>query len=259
VPEKLSQADLVAEARRIVSAAASADVTLRLLGGIAVRLHCPSTAVSAPFARPINDIDLIGLGRDSGRIKQVFVDLGYTPHRHFNAVHGRTRLFFQDPVRALTVDVFLDRFIMCHTFDLRDRLAADTNGLTLCPADLLFTKLQIVELNDRDIRDILALICDHELSSADEPEPETIDVSHIVRLCARDWGLEKTCLHTLEWAQSAIEQHVEDALLAERVRQRLSALAKAIVSQPKAYRWRLRAIFGERLPWYELPEKPIGR
>ena len=257
MPQKLSQADLVAEARRIVSAAVTANVTLRLLGGIAVRLHCPSTAEGAPFARPINDIDLIGLGRDSGRIKQVFVDLGYTPHRHFNAVHGRTRLFFQDPVRALTVDVFLDRFIMCHTFDFRDRLAADTNGLTLSPADLLFTKLQIVELNDRDIRDILALVCDHELSPTDAAE--TIDVSHIARLCARDWGLEKTCLHTLEWARAAIEQHVEDALLAERVRQRLSALAEAIASQPKTYRWRLRALIGERLPWYELPEKPIGR
>lgn len=257
MPQKLSQADLVAEARRIVSAAVTANVTLRLLGGIAVRLHCPSTAEGAPFARPINDIDLIGLGRDSGRIKQVFVDLGYTPHRHFNAVHGRTRLFFQDPVRALTVDVFLDRFIMCHTFDFRDRLAADTNGLTLCPADLLFTKLQIVELNDRDIRDILALVCDHELSPADAAE--TIDVSHIARLCARDWGLEKTCLHTLAWARSAIEQHLEDSLIAERARRRLSALAEAIAGQPKTYRWRLRALIGERLPWYELPEKPIGR
>jgi hypothetical protein len=258
VPEKLSQADLVAEARRIVSAAVAADVTVRLLGGVAVRLHCPSTAEGAPFARPINDIDLIGLGRDSGRIKQVFVELGYAPHRHFNAVHGRRRLLFQDHVRALAVDVFLDQFIMCHTFDFRRRLAADTNGLTLSPADLLFTKLQIVELNDRDIRDILALICDHELSPADAPE--TIDVSHIVRLCARDWGLEKTCLHTLEWARSAVEQqHLEDPRLAERARQRLSALAAAIAGQPKTYRWRLRAIIGERLPWYELPEKPIGR
>jgi hypothetical protein len=257
VPKKLSQVDLVTEARRIVSAAGAAAVTLRLLGGIAVRLHCPSTAEGAPFARPINDIDLIGLGRDSGRIKQVFVDLGYVPHRHFNAAHGRTRLLFQDLLRGVAVDVFLDRFIMCHTFDFRHRLAVDTNGLTLSPADLLFTKLQIVELNERDIRDILALISDHELAAADIPE--TIDVSHIVRLCARDWGLEKTCLHTLEWARSAIEQHFEDASLAERARQRLGALANAIAGQPKACRWRLRAIIGERLPWYDLPEKPIGR
>ncbi len=257
MPEKLSQADLVAEARRIVSAAVAADVTLRLLGGIAVRLHCPSTAEGAPLARPINDIDLIGLGRDSGRIKQVFVDLGYAPHRHFNAVHGRTRLLFQDPVRGLAVDVFLDRFIMCHTFDFRHRLAADINGLTLSPADLLFTKLQIVELNDRDIRDILALICDHELSTSDVRD--AVDVAHIVRLCASDWGLEKTCLHTLEWAHSAVEPQVRDPSLAECARQRLSALAKAIANQPKTFRWRLRAIIGERLPWYELPEKPIGR
>jgi len=257
VPEKLSQADLVREARRIVSAAVAADVPLRLLGGMAVRLHCPSTAEDGPLARPINDIDFIGHGRDSGRIKQMFVELGYVPHRHFNAVHGRTRLLFQDLVRGLAVDVFLDRFIMCHTFDFRRRLAADNNGLTLSPADLLFTKLQIVEVNDRDIRDILALMCDHELAPTDVPE--TIDVSHIVRLCARDWGLEKTCLQTLEWARSAIEQHLEDPVLAERVRQRLGALAKAIASQPKAFRWRMRAIIGKRLPWYELPEKPTGR
>jgi len=257
VPEKLSQADLVREARRIVSAAVAADVPLRLLGGMAVRLHCPSTAEDGPLARPINDIDFIGHGRDSRRIKQMFVELGYAPHRHFNAVHGRTRLLFQDLVRGLAVDVFLDHFIMCHTFDFRHRLASDTNGLTLSPADLLFTKLQIVEANDRDIRDILALVCDHELSSADVPE--TIDVSHIASLCARDWGLEKTCLHTLEWARSTIEQHLEDPLLAERTRQRLGDLAQAIASQSKTCRWRLRALIGDRLPWYELPEKPIGR
>jgi hypothetical protein len=247
----------VAEAQRIVATAVAMDVTLRLVGGIAVRLHCPSTAEGAPLARSINDIDLIGLSRESGRIKKVFVELGYIPHRHFNAVHGRRRLLFQDPVHGVAVDVFLDQFIMCHTFDFRHRLGADPNGLTLGPADLLVTKLQIVELNDRDIRDILALICDHEFSSSDIPE--TIDIPRLVRLCARDWGLEKTCLHTLEWVHSAVQQHLRDQVLAERARQRLRALTTAIANQPKTWRWRLRAIIGERLPWYELPEKPIGR
>jgi hypothetical protein len=36
---------------------------------------------------------------------------------------------------------------MCHALDLRDRLALDE--LTLTPADLLLTKLQVVETNER--------------------------------------------------------------------------------------------------------------
>ena len=46
------------------------------------------------------------------------------------------------------LDVFLDRFEMCHQLDLRDRLGLEPPTLPL--ADLLLTKLQVVETTDKD-------------------------------------------------------------------------------------------------------------
>jgi hypothetical protein len=48
---------------------------------------------------------------------------------------------------------------MCHSFDLEDRLPADS--ATLAPADILVTKLQIFEVNDKDLIDSIALLLSH--------------------------------------------------------------------------------------------------
>jgi hypothetical protein len=55
-----------------------------------------------------------------------------------------------------------------HTIDLRDRFELDDATLPL--ADLLLTKLQIVQLNEKDVLDILALLADHELDPSENPE-----------------------------------------------------------------------------------------
>ena len=54
------------------------------------------------------------------------------------------------------VDVMVDRLVMCHTLDLRPSLK--NSSLTLDPADLLLSKLQIIELNGKDVHDITHLL-----------------------------------------------------------------------------------------------------
>src|SRR3954451_16641319 len=79
----------------------------------------------------------------------------------FNALHGATRLNFHDAARDRPLDVLLDRFTMAHALDLRDRFTP--GALTLPLAELLLTKLQVVSINAKDLRDIAALLLDHEL------------------------------------------------------------------------------------------------
>lgn len=81
------------------------------------------------------------------------------------------------------VDVFVGAFSMCHEIPIAERLHHEP--LTVPLAELLLTKLQIVELNERDERDIYNLCFHHEISSAGEPG---IEGSLIGDLCARDWG-----------------------------------------------------------------------
>src|SRR5512143_401655 len=149
------------EAQRIVADGEAAGFRLRVLGGLAVSLTCPSAATHPRLKRPYVDIDLVGLTRDGPRVGVFFTKLRYIPDQRFNALHGLTRLLFYNPADGGHVDVFLDRFQMCHTLDLRQRLLEGYVTLTL--ADLLITKLQIVEMNLKDMQDCLAILLDHEL------------------------------------------------------------------------------------------------
>ena len=112
-------------------------------------------------------------------MKKLFVDLGYTPRDIFNALHGDSRLIFNDVENGRRIDIFLDVFEMCHKFNFKDRLPLDKYTIPL--VDLLATKLQVVEITEREYRDIISLVHDHEI--ADSNDPEAINGQYFARLC----------------------------------------------------------------------------
>lgn len=240
--------DIVQEARRIIAAAANRAITLRLLGGLAVQLHSPS-AGHRSLRRTYADIDFATPRSHSRRVEQLFADLGYTADRAFNTLNGAERMIFYDRANRRRIDVFVGDFAMCHRLPIAERMAVDP--LTLPLAELFLTKLQIVELNDKDVRDLYALLLDHPVGSSDD---ETTNARRIARLCARDWGLYKTVSLNIERLRQLVPAYqfapAEHALLLER----LDALWAAIEHEPKSMRWRLRARLGPRVRWYELPE-----
>ena len=240
------------EAIRILSGAEKMGVLLRLLGGVAVVSRCPS-ASKPPFSRRYVDIDLIGRRKETAKINQLFKDLGYRPRERFNALHG-SRLIFHDMKNMRRVDVFLDVFQMCHKFDFRDRIGLEPKTITL--SDLLTTKLQIVEINEKDIKDILVVLLDHDVST--EEVPDKINASYIAKLCAGDWGIYKTFTMNLdripEFAQRLTLGSEQRALIMGRT----GSLRKSIENAPKSTVWKMRAAVGERKRWYELPEADVA-
>src|SRR5579875_3739933 len=149
---------VVAEAERLLEAAQSQRTTLALLGGVAVRLHAPE--VPAALEREYKDLDFAvpkGGGKAAGRL---LAAAGYEPHVVFNAMNGKERLLFFDNDNGRQVDVFVGSFRMCHEIPLSERLAPGERTVPL--AELLLTKLQIVELNEKDIRDTVLLLHGHE-------------------------------------------------------------------------------------------------
>jgi len=242
--------DIIQEAERIVDTAEKNGITLRLFGGIAVRFHCPS-ATHRQLARKYADIDFMGLRKESRGLKKLFIDLGYVPRDVFNALQGDTRLIFNDIENGRRIDIFLDVFEMCHRFDLRDRLLIDKYTIPL--ADLLATKLQVVEITEREYRDIIALFHDHDVGDSDAPE--IINGAYLARLCARDWGIYKTFTTTLSNVLSAVSQYQLDPEDQQIVRKRLQDLQTRIEKEPKTTRWKIRANVGEKVRWYELPEQ----
>jgi hypothetical protein len=241
--------DIAAEAVRIVEAGATKGVKLRLLGGLAIRLRTPSTE-RPTFTRSYPDIDLASGTQASHQIETLIAGLGYIPDREFNMLNGTSRLLFFDPVHKRQVDIFVGQFDMCHQIPLAERL--EIEPLTLPLAELLLTKLQIVQINEKDLRDICALLLDHPVGDTDG---ETINQRRIADLCAKDWGLWKTITLSLDKvAAYCLSLELEDPQK-QQIAQRIDALRTALYDAPKSLRWKARATVGERMPWYNTPEE----
>jgi hypothetical protein len=239
--------DPITEAWRLLADAQAVPVTIRLIGGVGVGLRCPSAA-RPPLSRPYKDLDFVGRSSESAKLQAFFTGEGYAPDRRFNLLNGHRRLLFRDEGRSRQLDVVLDRFEMCHRFDVRDRLEMEVDTLPL--ADLLLTKLQVVQANEKDLLDCLALLVDHPVTV---DSVEGIDARYVARLCARDWGLWRT----LHLNRERVEEYASRLDAPERATtvSRLGALFDRIDQEPKSLAWKLRARIGDRMQWYELPEE----
>ena len=239
----------VSEARRVVDAARGQGVRLRVIGGLAVKIRCPGAQHRA-LARTYGDVDLVGYRKQRSEIVHVLEDLGYVPNRSFNALQGHRRLLFVDPDETFDVDVFLDVFPMCHELNFVGRL--ETDEYTIPLPELLLSKLQVVELNEKDVKDIYAIVQDHELARSDDPE--VVDVRVITRLCGNDWGWYKTVTINIDKVLALAEDYLSESEEGEIITGRLQQLGREIEDAPKSIRWKVRGRVGERVRWYELPD-----
>ena len=135
-----------------LSGAAAAGLSLKLLGGLAVRVICPGFP---PRLRQGQDIDFACLSKGRKDVVANLVQQGCQADRQFNALNGDRQMYFIAP-SGRPIDVMVDRLTMCHTLDLRP--AFGRLPLTVDAVDLLLSKLQIVELNEKDVRDALQLL-----------------------------------------------------------------------------------------------------
>jgi hypothetical protein len=236
---------LTDEVTRVLEAAEREGVTLRAVGGLAVYLLCPSARVP-PLARSYKDLDLAGRRGDARPITDLLSSLGYEPAEEFNALHGHRQLYFWDPANGRQLDVFVERIILSHELEVGHRL--ELAPKTLPPADLLLSKLQVFEINERDLKDATALLADQPIA------PGGIDPRRVTDVLSSDWGWWRTCTGNLETVAG-----FADGLAGfegrERVRRGVQELRRHIDDAPKSVRWKLRSILGERVRWYELPEE----
>jgi hypothetical protein len=240
------------EALELVRAADQGGVPLRLIGGLAVRALCPSFP---PRWRDRQDLDLASTSAGRPAVTGFLGARGYEPDRHFNQLHGHKQLYFRSP-GGRSVDVLIDRLEMCHTLEFGDRL--ERMPLTLDVTDLLLTKLQIVELNEKDAVDVLSLLCAYPVRGGDEPG--TVGLGRFGAVVGGDWGWWRTVVGNLDRIEALVTEGCTS--LAPPVPtfeplEQVRALRAEADRVPKSPRWRLRAVIGERLRWYELPEEEV--
>lgn len=240
-------ADPIDEAKRVAEAAKGKGIGLKLLGGAGINLSSPS-ARKPPLKRKYGDLDFAMSKRDRKGVLELFPSLGYEANERFNLMQGDRRLYFYDEHNGRQVDVFIDVFKMSHVIDLRGRL--DHEGPCASPSDLLLSKLQIYEVNRKDLVDLVALLLDHAVSTG--WGDEVIDAGYVARVAAGDWGMYRTLQVNTEKLRATLGELDVDRDL---VRSRLDELWRAVEAQPKPLKWKLRAQVGDRVQWYELPEE----
>ena len=238
-PPSVDTESLLAEARTLVDAAAADGLAMRLLGGLAVYAVAPS-ARHPPLQRRYRDFDLAVPSKKGPAASRILEAAGLSPDRHFNALHGARRMIFASR-KGYAVDVLVGTFHMAHRLKIEDGFDADP--LTIAPADLLLTKLQIVQIETKDLTDAAAMLLDVE-----------IDVDRFVRPLADDWGF----FHTVEQNLAKLAAFGAATLEPDPARflaDRIGILSEAMQGVPRSFRWKLRARLGERVPWYQTPEE----
>ena len=247
--EPSSKFDFEAEAVRIVDEAKKSGLTLRVLGATAFRIHSPANLqVHDRLARVISDLDFMAYSKDRKKIEQFFTGMGYeqvkaalTP----GLFAGRC-IFINKSGGNSHADVFLDKLDMNHVIDFKGRLELDYPTITL--ADLMLEKLQIVHINEKDIKDSILLLLEHDVEKGDK---ETINVDRISQIMAEDWGFYYTTTTNLKKIRGFLPQYTTlEETQRQLVDSRAGKLLEAIEKKPKKLGWKVRARVGPSKKWY---------
>jgi hypothetical protein len=236
------------ELERITKASDEAGILLRVIGSLAFQMHCNDYGyLQEAMGRAYTDIDFAAYRKQTKEIKELMSTLGYTENREVFIVSEGERSIFDRPEIGLHVDVFYEKLDFCHVIRWENRLEVDSPTIPL--AEMLLEKMQIVEINEKDIIDTIMLLLEHPLGDTDS---ETINIKLIADLCSTDWGLWRTTTMNLDKVRRLVHgyKQLNDEHKTHVDSQVASALER-IEQEPKSLAWRLRARVGDRVKWYK--------
>ena len=247
--------EFVNEAIMIVNRAQEQNITLRLMGALAVSQHCPKYRhLHEKMDRAPTDIDFASLSKHKEKLTAFLQGLGYKADPHLMSfptyAEGKRYIYFG----KVHVDVFFDELRMCHRIDWSKRLEVDNPTIPL--ADIVLEKLQIVEINPKDVKDLIILFLEHEVDSLDG---ETINGKYIAELLSKDWGFWYTSTMNLGKVQNLMNEYIqlpEDE--SKIVKDRVYKLLDMIERQPKTMGWKMRSRVGTKQKWYQEVDEDRG-
>ena len=245
----LTRPDILNELYRLINAAQQRKILLRVLGGLAVKVH--HKADHPAFRREFGDLDFVVAGKQRREFEAFMPAAGYEPQKQFNLLNGAHRQIYYHNETEMKIDIFIGAFEMCHKIPLEERL--HIHPITIPLAELLLTKAQIAELNRKDGLDIASLLFFNETGRDDSK----INLDQIAKLCGADWGLYKTTSINLKRVEEIVGgEHVQLEDSERRlIRERIGDIQQTFASMPKSLAWQMRDKVGTRVRWYEEVEE----
>lgn len=236
------------ELKSILKASDNAGILMRVIGSLAFQMHCPQFGyLQAAMGRAYTDIDFGAYSRQNKQITEMMMKMGYVENREVFIASEGERAIFDKPGTGLHVDVFYEKLDFCHAIYWKDRLEIDSPTIPL--AELLLEKMQIVQINEKDIIDTIMLLLEHPLGETDQ---ETINIKLAAELCAKEWGLWRTTTMNLDKVKQLAHHYTQlTDDQKNKVTSQVDAILKRLNDEPKPLAWRIRDRVGDRVKWYK--------
>ena len=239
------------EARHLTDEAQKQGIILRVMGPIALHYYFPDyvdlyRSMERLGDRVFTDIDYAAYGKYRNKLVPFFEAHGYELEKRAAMLSGGTRMIFFG-AKIPMIDVFFDKLNYNHPIDYRGRL--EIHPLCVSLADLMLQKLQIVQINDKDLKDAMLLFLAAPVSDTDK---NAINAKYVAKLFSDDWGFYYTAtinLKRIKEAMAGVRALTDDHrdIIAEKV----DYFLKFIEDTPKSGKWKSRAKAGTGKPWYQ--------
>ena len=242
----------IEEAEACVSEAQEKGMIIRVMGGLAIYLHCREyeklwSDLGRLGKKVFTDIDYVSYGKYRGKLLKFFENRGFTINQKMLYLYGKSRhIYYGNEIPM--AEIFFDKLEMNHTIHYRGRLEVDSPTLPL--AELLLQKLQMVRMHEKDIKDTIILLRAHELG---EDDNDRINQKAIGERLFSDWGFFHTATSNLQKIRNTLSSYEvlgeEDVAVVDG---RLAQLLKYLEEGPKSVKWKLRAKIGTKMKWYNV-------
>jgi len=251
--------DFMQEAVRIEKAAADNGIPLRVIGCLAFRIKAPEyTDLHIKMGREVTDIDYVSYYKYQSKLVNLFRDeLGYHWVPPSFARASTLRDLFIDKERNRKVDVFYDHLDFCHKIDFAKNKRLEADKPTIPLAELFLEKTQIVEINAKDLKDLVITFLAHDVSETNDDT--MVNGAYIVKILSDDWGFYYTVTENIKKfidfvpTIKEITQEQKDLVI-----ERAKKLHKIIEDAPKTRGWKNRAKVGPMKRWYKIVHSMDG-
>jgi hypothetical protein len=238
------------EARHLTDEAQKQGMVLRVMGPIALHFYFPEYTdlyrrMERLGERVFTDIDYAAYGKHRGKLVPFFESQHYELEKRAAMISGGDRhIFFSANIPM--IDVFYDKLSYNHPIDYRGRLEIHPYCVSL--TDLLLQKLQIVQINDKDLKDAMLLLL---AAKVGEEDKNMINAKYVAKIMSNDWGFYYTSTMNLKKVKDAMDG--VKALTDENrsaIRTQADLILRYIEDAPKSFAWKLRANTGTKKIWY---------
>jgi len=240
--------EFIAEAKKIIEQAGRKGAPLRLIGALAFHLHCPSyNYIHKKWGRVFTDTDFVARSEHNTLITAAYRELGYRDDEMITTLYGNDRMVFDNPQTGMHSDIFFDKLDFCHVLPLRDRL--DVDELTIPLAELFLEKMQIFQINEKDIIDTMMLLVEHPVG---EDDHEMINAPVIAAVLASEWGFWRTVTGNIEKLLALnTKTDLFDSAEKKDIENNINTIRKYVDNEPKPLAWKMRSKVGDKVKWYK--------